>query len=75
MLLTAIFKNIAILIVKLYQKIISPYFPGCCRFNPTCSNYAISAFNKYGFFKGLWLTLRRLLKCHPFGGSGHDPLP
>ena len=70
-----IFQYIAVFLVKLYQKILSPYFLGCCRYMPTCSNYAIAAFKKYGFFKGLWLTSKRIAKCHPWGGSGYDPLP
>lgn len=71
-----VLRKVPIYIIKLYQYVLSPYWPGCCRYNPTCSNYAIAAFNKYGFLKALGLTLRRILKCHPFGGgSGYDPLP
>ncbi len=69
-------KHIGIALVKFYQKVISPYSRGCCRFSPTCSNYAIEAFNKYGFLKGSWLSLKRILRCHPLGGgSGYDPIP
>ena len=68
-------KYIAILLIKLYQKCISPYSPGCCRFIPTCSNYSIEAIKKYGFFKGVLLGAKRIIKCHPWGGKGYDPLP
>ena len=66
---------IIIMLIKFYQACISPMFPGCCRFRPTCSEYAYQAFNKYSFFKAFILTLKRLSKCHPFGGKGYDPLP
>ena len=64
-----------IAIVKLYQLIISPWLGPSCRYIPTCSQYAIEALKKYGPFKGLWLTLKRIAKCHPWGGHGHDPVP
>lgn len=64
-----------ILLVRFYQICISPYKPRCCRFTPTCSQYALEALKKYGPFKGSWLALRRILRCHPFGGSGYDPVP
>ncbi|MFN4084215.1 MAG: membrane protein insertion efficiency factor YidD [Bacteroidia bacterium] len=64
-----------ILLIKFYQWFISPLLPNACRFTPTCSNYAIQALEKYGFFKGGWLALKRIAKCHPWGGHGHDPLP
>ena len=63
------------LIVRFYQLCISPLFPASCRFTPTCSEYALQALRKYGAFKGLWLTVKRLVRCHPWGGSGYDPLP
>ena len=65
----------AVFLVRCYQVVISPHFPGCCRFTPTCSQYALEALRKYGPFKGGWLTVRRLLRCHPWGGSGYDPVP
>ncbi len=68
-------KHLAILLVKLYQKIISPLKPSCCRFYPTCSAYAVEAFRKRGFFVGLWLTIRRILRCNPFCRPGFDPVP
>ena len=64
-----------ILLVRFYQLCISPLTPPSCRFAPTCSQYALEALRKYGPLKGLWLTLRRLAKCHPWGGSGYDPVP
>ncbi len=64
-----------ILLVKFYRVCISPYKTPCCRFTPTCSQYALEALSKYGPFKGSWLAIRRLLRCHPFGGSGYDPVP
>ena len=64
-----------ILLVKFYQKFISPYKPSSCRFTPTCSQYAIEAFKKYGPIKGLYLAIKRLFRCHPWGGSGYDPVP
>ena len=63
-----------ILLIYLYQKLISPIFPSTCRFNPCCSNYAIDALKKKGPFKGFWLALKRILRCHPWGGTGYDPV-
>ncbi len=68
-------RYIAIFVIKLYQAGISPWFPPSCRFTPTCSQYGVEAFTKYGFFKGFRLTLNRVRKCHPWGGSGYDPVP
>ena len=62
-------------VVKFYQHCISPYTPAACRYTPTCSQYAVEALKKYGPIKGSWLTLKRLLRCHPWGGSGYDPVP
>jgi len=70
-----IINNIALLPVFLYRAVISPIKPATCRYTPTCSQYAIDAVRKYGIFKGGWLALRRLLRCHPWGGSGYDPVP
>jgi hypothetical protein len=61
--------------IWLYQKLISPFFPSTCRFNPTCSHYAIDAIKLKGPFVGFWLALIRISKCHPWGGTGYDPLP
>ena len=64
-----------VLLVKFYQLCISPFKPPTCRFTPTCSQYAIEAFRKWGPFKGLYLAVKRILRCHPWGGSGYDPVP
>ena len=61
--------------IKLYQILLSPLIGPSCRFNPTCSNYAIEAINRHGPIKGFWLAIKRISKCHPWGGSGHDPVP
>ena len=75
----SIFKRICALpliaLVKFYQLCISPFTPPSCRFTPTCSQYALEALRKHGPLKGSWLTLRRLSRCHPWGGSGYDPVP
>jgi hypothetical protein len=64
-----------IALIKLYQWIISPILGPKCRFTPSCSNYALEALKKYGIFKGTWLTVKRISRCHPFGGHGYDPVP
>jgi uncharacterized protein len=64
-----------IFLIKLYQWIISPLIGPKCRFAPTCSQYAVEALKKYGIFKGGWLTIKRLSRCHPWGGHGYDPVP
>jgi putative membrane protein insertion efficiency factor len=64
-----------IALIKLYQWIVSPMLGPKCRFTPTCSQYAIEALKKHGVFKGLWLTVKRLSRCHPWGGHGYDPVP
>lgn len=61
--------------IRFYQLVISPLTPPSCRFTPTCSEYARQAILKHGPFKGLYLAVRRLLRCHPWGGSGYDPVP
>lgn len=67
--------KILILIVKFYQYAISPLLPMACRFTPTCSQYMIDALRKYGVIKGTYLGTKRICKCHPWGGSGYDPVP
>ncbi|HMH34763.1 MAG TPA: membrane protein insertion efficiency factor YidD [Puia sp.] len=64
-----------IALIKCYQLLISPWLGPQCRFTPTCSHYAVGALKKYGIFKGTWLALRRILRCHPWGGKGFDPVP
>lgn len=61
--------------IYLYRAAISPMLPPSCRYTPTCSQYAIEAIKKHGPFKGLILATKRILRCHPWGGSGHDPVP
>ncbi|MYL38124.1 membrane protein insertion efficiency factor YidD [Halobacillus litoralis] len=68
-------KQLMIGIIRFYQKGISPFFPPSCRFQPTCSSYGIEAYKRFGFFKGTWLTVRRIMKCHPFHPGGFDPVP
>ena len=69
------FKRLLILPIRFYQRFISPMLPPACRFTPTCSQYAVEAIQKHGALKGLYLSIRRILRCHPWGGSGYDPVP
>lgn len=62
-------------LIRFYQYAVSPLLPPRCRFRPTCSQYAVMALQKYGVFKGGWLALKRISRCHPWGGCGDDPLP
>ncbi|MAJ83416.1 MAG: membrane protein insertion efficiency factor YidD [Flavobacteriaceae bacterium] len=64
-----------IIAIKLYQFFISPVLGLNCRFNPTCSNYCINSLKKHGLIIGLYFSILRISKCHPWGGSGHDPVP
>ena len=66
---------ILLLPVRLYRGYISPFTSPSCRFVPTCSEYTIQALQKHGPIKGLYLSIRRILRCHPWGGSGYDPVP
>ena len=69
-------KAVFLAMIRFYQRNISPYTPGCCRFTPTCSAYAMEAINKYGAAKGLYLAIKRFLRCHPFyKGDPYDPVP
>jgi putative membrane protein insertion efficiency factor len=70
-LLSAVFIGL----IKLYQFLLSPILGASCRFTPTCSHYGLQAIQKYGPFKGGWLTLKRIGRCHPWGAHGHDPVP
>ncbi|QTQ15220.1 membrane protein insertion efficiency factor YidD [Treponema parvum] len=63
------------LLIRIYQVCISPLFPRCCRFYPTCSNYAIEAIKKYGSIKGIYLSFKRIVRCNPFCSGGYDPVP
>ncbi|NQY05957.1 MAG: membrane protein insertion efficiency factor YidD [Flavobacteriaceae bacterium] len=64
-----------VFIIRFYQIAISPYTPATCRYHPTCSSYSLEALKKHGLFKGSYLAAKRILSCHPWGGSGHDPVP
>ena len=67
--------KIMLLLIRFYQVCISPMFLPRCRFAPSCSQYAIEAIQKYGAIRGGALSVKRILRCHPFGGSGYDPVP
>lgn len=71
----SVLKYIAIIPIRAYQMLISPWLPNACRYTPTCSQYGIEALQKHGLFKGGLLLSKRLLSCHPWGGCGHDPVP
>ncbi len=68
-------KYLALKLLRAYQLLVSPLLGQNCRFSPSCSSYSMQAIERFGFFKGSWLTLRRLLRCHPFHPGGHDPIP
>ena len=70
-----IFAHVVAAPVRLYRLVFSPWVGFNCRYQPTCSAYALEALEKHGALKGSWLTLRRLVRCHPFGGNGYDPVP
>lgn len=73
--ISKIFKKFFILLIVFYRTCISPLFPSCCRFQPTCSEYGIIAIQRFGVLKGLKLTFSRLKKCRPGGSYGYDPVP
>ncbi|MEJ6623671.1 MAG: membrane protein insertion efficiency factor YidD [Flavobacteriaceae bacterium] len=64
-----------VLLIRIYQTLISPLTPPICRYTPTCSTYSLEALRKYGIIKGAWLATKRILSCNPWGGHGHDPVP
>lgn len=68
-------KKILIILIKFYKFALSPIFPPSCRFYPTCSHYAIEAIEKFGSIKGLYLAVKRILRCNPFTKGGYDPVP
>ncbi|MCK5845595.1 MAG: membrane protein insertion efficiency factor YidD [Victivallales bacterium] len=68
-------KRLLIVLVRLYQQILSPWLPKSCRFYPTCSHYTVEALQKHGIVHGLWLSLKRIGRCHPFHPGGVDPVP
>nr|WP_262898409.1 membrane protein insertion efficiency factor YidD [Aequorivita echinoideorum] len=63
------------MLIRFYQNMISPLTPATCRFTPTCSHYAVGALQTHGLLRGSWLAAKRISRCHPWGGSGHDPVP
>lgn len=68
-------RKILIGLIKFYRNAVSPYFAPCCRYTPTCSEYAIEAVAHHGVLRGSWLALRRILRCHPWHEAGYDPVP
>ena len=68
-------KRVVIMAIGLYQGVLSPYLPSACCYLPTCSHYSQEAVQQYGTVKGIWLSLKRLARCHPWGGKGFDPVP
>ncbi len=68
-------KTFLLFLIRFYRAYISPLKPPCCRFTPTCSEYALEAVKRYGPWKGMWLSVKRIAKCHPFHKGGYDPLP
>ncbi|MBT3242697.1 MAG: membrane protein insertion efficiency factor YidD [Bacteroidetes bacterium] len=73
--LSKLLEGFFVVLVKFYQKAISPVLPASCRYTPTCSTYCVEALRKHGPFKGLLLCLKRVGSCNPWGGSGYDPVP
>jgi len=67
--------KLGVLLIRFYQIVISPMFPSCCRYTPTCSEYGLQAVRRYGLLKGSWLTFKRILRCRPGGAVGYDPVP
>jgi putative membrane protein insertion efficiency factor len=67
--------RVALRLLRAYKFFVSPYFYGSCRFLPSCADYAAEAINRHGVIRGVWLAARRLVRCHPFCASGHDPVP
>jgi len=68
-------KRVLLYMIAGYKRYISPLFPGCCRFTPTCSQYAMEAIERYGAARGFWLAFKRILRCNPFSKGGYDPVP
>ena len=68
-------KQLLILLIRIYRNFISPLFPPSCRFQPTCSQYALEAIDRFGVWRGGWLAIKRILRCHPLHPGGYDPVP
>ncbi|MDR6735111.1 MULTISPECIES: membrane protein insertion efficiency factor YidD [unclassified Sphingobacterium] len=73
--ISPLFSFIFLIIIRFYQVFISPFLGASCRYTPTCSQYGKEAIIKYGPFKGGWMALKRIARCNPWGGHGHDPVP
>ncbi|MBR9922518.1 MAG: membrane protein insertion efficiency factor YidD [Bacteroidetes bacterium] len=71
----AMLKKLFILPIRFYQAFISPLLGASCRYNPTCSHYMVQAIEEWGVLRGGWLGMKRIFRCHPWGGHGHDPVP
>ncbi|RMH71536.1 MAG: membrane protein insertion efficiency factor YidD [Gemmatimonadetes bacterium] len=71
----SILARLSILLIRFYQRVVSPLFPPSCRFSPTCSQYALTAVERHGFFKGTFLAVWRLFRCNPLFPGGYDPVP
>ncbi|MEE8329456.1 MAG: membrane protein insertion efficiency factor YidD [Thermodesulfovibrionia bacterium] len=67
-------KTLVVFTIQNYKKYISPFLPCSCRFHPSCAGYCLEAVNRYGILKGMWLFLKRILRCHPFNPGGYDPV-
>ncbi|MGH1364836.1 MAG: membrane protein insertion efficiency factor YidD [Calditrichia bacterium] len=72
---TRVIQFVVVGIIRFYQLLISPFTPPACRYVPTCSEYAVQAIQQHGPLAGSWLALKRISRCHPWGGSGYDPVP
>jgi uncharacterized protein len=68
-------RRVAIALIRFYQTAISPWTPPSCIYTPTCSQYGLEAITRYGTLRGGWMTVKRILRCHPFAAGGHDPVP
>lgn len=73
--LKSLLTKFLVFLVRIYQRVLSPLLPPSCRYTPTCSQYAVEALKKHGPWRGLLLSIRRFTRCHPWGGSGYDPVP
>ncbi|MGI8893886.1 MAG: membrane protein insertion efficiency factor YidD [Bacteroidia bacterium] len=73
--MTNLLKKFFILIIRFYKSFISPFLMPACRYTPTCSQYGVEAISKHGPYKGIWLTIKRIMSCNPWGGHGYDPVP
>lgn len=71
----AVLIKLMVFLIRAYQAMLSPIFPPACRYTPTCSQYAVEAIQKHGPIKGFWLGIKRISRCHPWGGEGYDPVP